>query len=127
MVATTCWTVRSSRTWRLRCNATQPTPSTLHLYVLEGYFIVHTESEMVVLRVGEAFRMPLGTAVVSGPQGARGLVVASPSGFVRLVHEAGTPAESNSIPPITSPDMEAFGRASLEIGDELVWSPPTAG
>ena len=35
-----------------------------------------------------------------------------------------TPAEPNSLPPTIPTDMEAFGRALLEIGDELVGPPP---
>jgi quercetin dioxygenase-like cupin family protein len=98
-----------------------------HLYVLEGEFTVHTELGVVVLKPCDSFYIPQGTAhaVVSGPAGARGLIVASPSGFARLIQEAGTPAESSSTPPTTPPNMEAFGRASQEIGDELV-GPPLA-
>jgi quercetin dioxygenase-like cupin family protein len=96
-----------------------------HLYVLEGEFTVHTESGVAVLKPCDSFHIPQGLAhaVVSGPAGARGLVVASPSGFARLIREAGTPA-SSSTPPSTPPNMEAFGRASLAIGDELVGPPP---
>ncbi|OUJ74814.1 cupin domain-containing protein [Hymenobacter crusticola] len=99
------------------------------LYVLEGEFMVHTESGVVVLKPCDSYYIPQGTAhaVVSGPAGARGLVVASPSGFARLIQEAGTPAESSSVPPTTPPNMEAFGRASQEIGDELVGPPPAVG
>jgi quercetin dioxygenase-like cupin family protein len=95
-------------------------------YVLEGEFTVYTESEKVVLEPGDTYYFPQGTAhaVVSGPAGARGLVVASPSGFARLIQEAGTPAESASIPPTSPPNMEAFGWASQKIGDELVGPPP---
>lgn len=97
-----------------------------HLYALEGEFAVHTESGVVVLHPGDSFRIPQGAAhaVVSGPAGARGLVVASPSGFAQLIREAGTPAESSTAPPTAPPDMEAFGRASLAIGDELVGPTP---
>jgi quercetin dioxygenase-like cupin family protein len=100
-----------------------------HLYVLEGEFTVHTESGSVVLKPGDNFHIPQGAAhaVMSGLDGARGLVVASPSGFARLIQEAGTPAESSTTLPTTPPDMEAFGRASLEIGDELVGPPPVVG
>jgi hypothetical protein len=92
-----------------------------HLYVLEDEFTVYTETGSVVLKPGDNFHIPQGTAhaVVSGPAGARGLVVASPSGFARLIQEAGTPAESSSILPTTPPDMEAFSQALLEVGDEL--------
>jgi quercetin dioxygenase-like cupin family protein len=100
-----------------------------HLFVLEGEFTVHTEAEVIVLKPGENFFIPRGTvhAVVSGPALARGLVVASPSGFARLIKAAGTMADSTGLPPTTPPDMEAFARASAEVGDEVVGPPPSAG
>jgi quercetin dioxygenase-like cupin family protein len=99
-----------------------------HLFVLEGEFTVHTEAEVIVLKPGEDFFIPRGTvhAVVSGPTLARGLVVASPSGFARLIKTAGTAADSTGLPPTTPPDMEAFARASAEVGDEVVGPPPSA-
>jgi quercetin dioxygenase-like cupin family protein len=100
-----------------------------HLYVLEGEFTIHTESGVVELKPCDSYHIPQGSAhaVVSGPAGARGLVIASPSGFARLIRKAGIPAESSSIPPTTPPDMVAFGRASQEIGDQLVGPPPVMG
>ena len=97
-----------------------------HLYVLEGEFTVHTETEIVTLKPGDNFYIAKGLAhaVVSGPTVSRAVVVASPSGFAQLIQAAGTPAESASIPPTSPPDMEAFGQASLAIGDELVGPPP---
>ncbi|TGD77546.1 cupin domain-containing protein [Hymenobacter wooponensis] len=100
-----------------------------HLVVLEGEFTVHTKTEVVVLKPGQDLFIPLGTAhaVVSGPARTRGLVVASPSGFARLIKAAGTAADATGLPPTTPPDMEAFARASAEIGDEIVGPPPAAG
>ncbi|MDF7814060.1 cupin domain-containing protein [Hymenobacter sp. YC55] len=100
-----------------------------HLVVLEGEFTVHTETEVVVLKPGQDFFIPRGTvhAVVSGPALSRGLVVASPSGFARLIKAAGTVADPSDLSPTSPPDMEAFARASAEIGDEVVGPPPTAG
>jgi len=99
-----------------------------HLFVLEGEFTVHTEAGVVVLQPGENFLIPRGTvhAVVSGPTPARGLVVASPSGFARLIKAAGTVADPMGLPPTTPPDMEAFAKASAEVGDEVVGPPPPA-
>lgn len=99
-----------------------------HLYVLEGELAVHTEAATTVLRPGDDFHIPRGLAhaVVSGPAGGRGLVVASPSGFARLTQIAGTPADSAEVPPVTPTDMAAFARASIESGDEVVGPPPTA-
>jgi hypothetical protein len=78
-----------------------------------------------VLKLGNSSQIPKGTkhAFVSGPAGARGIVVASPSGFAHLIQTVATPAELNSLPP-PLPDMEAFGRALMAIGDELVGTPP---
>jgi hypothetical protein len=78
-----------------------------------------------MLEPGNSFHIPKGTkhAFVSAPAGARGIVVASPSGFAHLIQTVATPAEPNSLPP-PLPDMEAFGRALLKIGNELVRPPP---
>jgi uncharacterized RmlC-like cupin family protein len=98
-----------------------------HLYVLEGELAVRTETTTITLKPGDNFYIPLGLAhaVVSGPAGGRGVIVASPSGFARLIQTAGTPAESVEVPPTTPTDMEVFGRASMESGDEVVGPPPT--
>ena len=100
-----------------------------HLFVLEGEFRVHTEAGITVVQPGENIFIPRGTvhAVVSGPARSRGLVVASPSGFARLIKAAGTVADPTELLPPTPPNMEAFARASAEIGDEVVGPPPSAG
>jgi quercetin dioxygenase-like cupin family protein len=99
-----------------------------HLFVLEGEFTVHTEAGIIVLKPGEDFFIPRSTvhAVESGPALSRGLVVASPSGFARLIKAAGTVADPSGLPPTTPPDMEAFARASAEVGDEVVGPPPAS-
>ncbi|UOG73381.1 cupin domain-containing protein [Hymenobacter tibetensis] len=99
-----------------------------HLFVLEGEFTVHTETEVVVLKPGENFLVPRGTvhAVVSGPALSRGLVVASPSGFARLIEAAGTVADATGLPPTTPPDVAAFAQASAEVGDEIIGPPPAS-
>jgi hypothetical protein len=48
---------------------------------------------------------------------ARGLVVASPSSFARLIAAVGTLNETDT------PDMALFERLSIEIGDEFLGSP----
>jgi hypothetical protein len=53
------------------------------------------------------------------------VVVASPSGFARLVTETGTPDEGQGMPPAESFDMDRFLRVAAELGDELV-DPPGA-
>jgi quercetin dioxygenase-like cupin family protein len=64
------------------------------VYVLDGEFTVWAGGRRAVLGPGEDFLIPAGTAhalAATGDVPARALVVASPSGFARLITEAGTP------------------------------------
>lgn len=90
------------------------------LYVLEGEFTVWAGENKVVLKAGESFLIPVGTVHVIGvlsDKPARGLIVASPSAFARLIAEVGTQDE-NGIP-----DMELAELISTEIGDEILGAP----
>ena len=90
------------------------------LYVLSGEFTVWAGENKTVLKAGETFLIPPGTAHAIGvlsDKPARGLMVASPSAFARLIAEVGTQNE-NEIP-----DMELAQRISAEIGDEILGSP----
>ncbi|MEH1771567.1 MAG: cupin domain-containing protein [Nostoc sp.] len=92
------------------------------LYVLEGEFTVWAGENKVVLNAGESFLIPAGTPHVVAAlsdQPARGLVVAAPSGFARLIAAVGTEDETEA------PDMEVFDRISTEIGDEILGPPGT--
>ncbi|OKH45241.1 cupin [Calothrix sp. HK-06] len=92
------------------------------LYVLSGEFTVWAGEDKVVLNAGESFLIPLGTPHVVAAlsdQPARGLVVAAPSGFARLIAAVGTLDEKEA------PDMELAERISTEIGDEILGSPGT--
>jgi hypothetical protein len=51
--------------------------------------------------------------------------VASPSGFARLITEAGTPDKGGGAPPSAAPDMDLFLRVCAELGDEIL-GPPEA-
>lgn len=96
------------------------------LYILEGEFTVWTGKEKTVLRPGDDYLIPAGTPHVvaaTGNEPSRGLVVASPSAFARLITEAGTPGEPGNTPPTTPPDMERILRVSGEIGDEVLGPP----
>ena len=97
-----------------------------HVYVLEGSFTVRLIGREVVLRAGDDLVIPAGEPhAVAAPDGpARGLVVASPSGFARLVAGAGEPDDGGG-PPDGPPDMERFFRISAEIGDEILGPPGT--
>jgi quercetin dioxygenase-like cupin family protein len=90
------------------------------LYVLEGEFTVWAGENKVVLNAGQSFLIPAGTPHVVAAlndQPARGLVVAAPSGFARLIAAVGTVDETEA------PDMALFERISTEIGDELLGLP----
>ncbi|CAA9576103.1 hypothetical protein AVDCRST_MAG81-2260 [uncultured Synechococcales cyanobacterium] len=90
------------------------------LYVLEGEFTVWAGENKVVLSPGESFLISPGTphvVAVLSDQPARGLVVAAPSAFARLIAAAGRVDETEP------PDMALFERISTEIGDELLGAP----
>jgi quercetin dioxygenase-like cupin family protein len=90
------------------------------LYVLEGEFTVWAGEKKVVLNAGESFLIPPSTTHVVAALGdlpARGLVVAAPSAFARLIAAVGTVDET------AVPDMALFERISVEIGDELLGLP----
>ena len=87
------------------------------LYVLEGEFTVWAAENKVVLKAGESFLISPGTPHVVAAlsdQPDRGLVVAAPSAFARLIAAVGTLDEKET------PDMELFERISDEIGDEIL-------
>ena len=99
-----------------------------HVYQIEGETTVWLEGRAVVLGAGESLPIPPGTAHAVGATGsgpARSLVVASPSGFARLIEEAGIPDTDGTPPPAGAFDMELFGRVSAELGDELLGPPGT--
>jgi mannose-6-phosphate isomerase-like protein (cupin superfamily) len=96
------------------------------LYVLDGEFTVWAGERKAVLRPGDDLLIPAGTAhavAVTGSGPGRALVVASPSGFARLVTEAGTPDEGGGVPPSAAPDMDLFLRVCAELGDEILGPP----
>jgi carboxymethylenebutenolidase len=95
------------------------------IYVLDGEFTVWAGKRKVVLRPGDDIFIPAGTAHavhVTGDGPARGLVVASPSGFARLVTEVGTPDDGGGVPPSSATDMDLLHRISAELGDEILGS-----
>jgi quercetin dioxygenase-like cupin family protein len=96
------------------------------LYVLDGEFTVWAGGRKAVLRPGDDLIIPAGTAhavAATGDGPSRALVVASPSGFARLVTEAGTPDGGDGVPPSAPPDMDRFLRVSAELGDEMLGPP----
>jgi quercetin dioxygenase-like cupin family protein len=96
------------------------------IYVLDGEFTVWAGRRKVVLRPGDNSIISAGTAHVvaaSGEGPTRGLVVASPSGFARLITEVATPDEGGGAPPSVPLDMERFLRVSADLGDEILGPP----
>ena len=96
------------------------------LFVLEGEFTVWIGRRKVVLRPGEDHLIPAGTVhavAATGDHPSRALVVASPSGFARLVSEAGTPDEGGEGEPVTPFDMDRFLRVADDLGDEILGPP----
>jgi quercetin dioxygenase-like cupin family protein len=95
------------------------------LYTLEGQLSVWVEGRTVVLAPGESYLVPPGAAHVVGAEvPTRGLTVAAPSGFARLVAAAGAPATEAGDPPAPEAiDLAAFERLSAEIGDETLGPP----
>jgi quercetin dioxygenase-like cupin family protein len=96
------------------------------LYVLEGEFTVWAGGRKAVLRPGDDIVIPAGAAhavAVTGDGPGRGLVVAAPSGFARLITEAGTPDKGGEAPPSAAPDMDLLLRVAAEVGDEILGPP----
>jgi quercetin dioxygenase-like cupin family protein len=95
------------------------------LYILEGEFTVWAGGRTAVLHPGDVFTIPVGAAhavAVTGCGPARAMAVASPSGFARLILEAGTP-DTGEGPPARPTDMAVFTRLCAEIGDEVLGPP----
>jgi quercetin dioxygenase-like cupin family protein len=90
------------------------------LYVLEGEFTVWTGENKVLLNPGESYLISPGVphvvAALSG-KSARGLVVAAPSAFARLIAAVGRANETDPL------DMALFQCISAEIGDEILGPP----
>jgi quercetin dioxygenase-like cupin family protein len=96
------------------------------VHVLEGEFTVWAGGRKAVLRRGEDIVIPPSTAhalhvTSEGP--GRGLVVASPSAFTRLVIEVGTPDDGSGVTPSAPTDMDLCLRVCAELGDEILGPP----
>ena len=96
------------------------------IFVLDGEFTVWVGGQKTVMRRGDDVVIPPGTphAVhVTGDGPARGLVIASPSGFGRLITEVGLPDQGGQVPPSAATDMDLFGRITTELGDRILGPP----
>jgi mannose-6-phosphate isomerase-like protein (cupin superfamily) len=107
--------------------------STLHrhnryaeqFFILEGEFTVWAGEQTVVLHPGDTFTVPAGTAhtvAITGDRPGRALAASIPSGFARLIMEAGTP-DTGDPPPTGQPDLALYARIEAEIGDETLGPP----
>jgi quercetin dioxygenase-like cupin family protein len=95
------------------------------LYVLDGELTVWAGGRKAVLRPGDDFFIPAGTAHAVAATGAvpgRALVVASPSGFARLIREAGTQDDGSGAPSAAT-DIDLYRRVAAELGDEILGPP----
>jgi quercetin dioxygenase-like cupin family protein len=96
------------------------------LYVVDGELTVWAGKRKVVLHAGEIFKVPAGMEHVVAATGegiTHSLVIASPSGFARLVQEAGTPDTGVAPPGLTPVDLERANRVAAEVGDEILGPP----
>jgi carboxymethylenebutenolidase len=96
------------------------------IYALDGEFTVWAGKREVVLRPGDNIFIPAGTAHaihVTGNGPARGLVVASPSAFARLITEVGKADDGSGVPSSAPTDMDLLHRVSAELGDEILGPP----
>jgi mannose-6-phosphate isomerase-like protein (cupin superfamily) len=96
------------------------------IYVLEGEFTAFTSVGRSVLHQGESILIPKNTPHVvaaTGTKPARGLTVASPSGFARLIRLAGTPGTFDKMPAPDPIEMERFLSLSKELGDVILGPP----
>ena len=101
-------------------------------YLLEGSARFHFGSEVRDAKSGDSLLVRKGIphTFIAGDDGARFLVTTSPGDFERFVVAAGTPAESDGLPPPaagppTAEEQEALGRLAAEHGSELLGPPGT--
>jgi mannose-6-phosphate isomerase-like protein (cupin superfamily) len=107
------------------------TPLHLHmryeerLFVLEGESTLWIGPDMVPLRPGDYYAIPLNTphAIKAGPNGCRSLLITSPAGFAELIARAATPAQLAE--PDTEIDLELFTSVSSDLGDQILGPPGT--
>ncbi len=92
------------------------------IMVTEGELTVYLKDKTTVLRPGDHIFIPKSTPHAirnTGSGVAKGLTVASPSGFARLIREVGVASRD------MQNDMGLFMRVSAELGDVLLGPPGT--
>ena len=92
------------------------------IYLISGKMIIFLKGKTVELGAGEHFVIPMSTphALLNSNEPAEGFVVASPSGFAKLLRTVGVPPDSGK-----EVDMELFKKICTEIGDVLLGPPGT--
>ncbi|HEX5164791.1 MAG TPA: cupin domain-containing protein [Thermomicrobiales bacterium] len=96
------------------------------LYVIDGELTIWTADRNVILHTGESFSIDTGVPHVvaaTGQRTARGLVIASPSGFAALIEQAGIPESNGGFREPTPADLERFNQLATEFGDEILGQP----
>lgn len=90
--------------------------------MLEGEFTVWAGENKVVLSPGDSYLISPNTphlVATVGDKSARGLVVAAPNAFARMVEIVGTVEETEPA------DMVLYDRISAEVSDEILGPPGT--
>jgi mannose-6-phosphate isomerase-like protein (cupin superfamily) len=95
------------------------------LWVVSGSLTAWAGPERVVLRPGDFYVIPMGTAhaLQAGADGAAALNISSPAGFAELVQRTGTPARLAGA--ADEFDAEHFFAVSREMGDVVLGPPGT--
>ena len=93
--------------------------------MLDGEFTVRAGGRKAVLHSGDHLIIPAGTAHVVAATGdgpGRASVIASPSGFARLITEVGTP-DGGTRCCRPHPSTWSILRVSADLGDEILGPP----
>ncbi len=92
------------------------------LYIISGKITAFLKNKTVILEAGNSLTIPANMphALLNSNEPTEGIVVASPSGFAKLVKTAGVPPDSGR-----EVDMELFKKTCKEIGDVLLGPPGT--
>lgn len=96
------------------------------IMLTEGELTVYLKDKTTVLKPGDHIFIPKSTPHAienTGSIMAKGLTVASPSGFARLIREVGLPGNADGSAPTTPNDLELFMRISAELGDVMLGPP----
>ncbi|ASK31194.1 cupin [Chryseobacterium sp. T16E-39] len=96
-------------------------------YVLDGEALVVTPGVEKILKSGDSYFIAANTphAIIntSSDQELKALVVASPSGFAKLIHSAGIEVVDGELTQQKPHDMKLVEELLVEIGDEILGPP----